>query len=151
FSPHVVRLAALLQTARIRRIGPVEFQMPPTPGIVAAATAGGATPALVSTPPIPEGHTVRIPQGPEILAFNQLNQFFVLRSKVLLAVLAHSQGMTISDFSQLARSFGVPQENLETTLRAFLQTGCAQFVEDNKKVMPTAWGQRYVQVGLHLA
>jgi hypothetical protein len=127
FSPHLARLAGILQIARVKKIGPIEFQIPPTPEILAAAN----------------------PQGQESVAINQLNQFFALRTKVLVAVLAHSNGMPASDFSQLSRSLGVPEENLETTLKVIIQMGCAQLVEN--KIIPSAWGQRYVRFGLRLA
>lgn len=128
FWPSLARLAGALQLARVKKIGPIEFQTPPTPEIMAAAN----------------------PQGQESVAINHLNQFFVLRTKVLVAVLAHSNGMRVSDFLQLARSFAVQEENLETTLKAILQTGCAQLDAENK-IIPTAWGQRYVRFGLRLA
>jgi hypothetical protein len=127
FSPHLARLAGILQIARVKKIGPIEFQIPATPEILAAAN----------------------PQGQESVVINQLNQFFALRTKVLLAVLAHSNGMPVSDFSQLARSFGVPDENLEITMKAIIQMGCAQLTDN--KIIPTAWGQRYVRFGLRLA
>jgi hypothetical protein len=127
FSHHLARLAGVLQFARVKKIGPIEFQTPPTPEILAAAN----------------------PQGQEGVTINQLNQFFALRTKVLLAVLAHSNEMPVSDFSQLARSFGVPDENLEITMKAIIQMGCAQLTDN--KIIPTAWGQRYVRFGLRLA
>ena len=68
-------------------------------------------------------------QAHENAAFAQLNQFFVPRTKILLAILAHGNGMSLAEFGQLAGSFGVPAENVETTLLAILQTGCAQVVE----------------------
>ena len=88
-------------------------------------------------------------QAHENAAFAQLNQFFVLRTKILLAILAHGNGMSLAEFGQLAGSFGVPAENVETTLLAILQTGCAQVVEG--RVIPTEWGRGYVQRGFRLA
>ncbi|MGO8928970.1 MAG: hypothetical protein ACLQU3_19050 [Limisphaerales bacterium] len=128
FAKNLSRLVGLFHDARIKKIGPVEFdQNPPTAEIVAIATQ----------------------QAQESIAFAQLNQFFVLRTKILLAVLAHSNGMLLADFAQLARSFGVLPENVQTTLIAILQMGCAQVVDG--KVIPTEWGRRFVQKGLRLA
>ena len=128
FSHHLARLIGIFHGSGIRKIGPIEFdQNPPTAEIVAVATQ----------------------QAHENAAFAQLNQFFVLRTKIVLAILAHGNGMSLAEFGQLAGSFGVPAENVETTLRAILQTGCAQVVEG--RVIPTEWGRRYVQRGLRLA
>ena len=127
FSHHLARLVGVFQSARVKKIGPIEFeQNPPTAEIIAAATQNAQ----------------------ENVAFNQLNQFFVLRTKIMVGILAHSNGMGLAEFGQLARSFGVAAENVEMTLRAILQTGCAQSVGD--KITPTDWGRRYVQRGLRL-
>jgi hypothetical protein len=128
FSHHLARLAGIFQGVHIKKIGPIEFdQNPPTAEIVAIATQ----------------------HAHENVAFAQLNQFFVLRTKILLAILVHGNGMSLAEFGQLAGSFGVPPENVETTLLAIRQMGCAQVVDG--RVIPLEWGRRYVQGGLRLA
>ena len=72
-----------------------------------------------------------------------------MRTKFMLGILAHSDGITMAEFGSLARAFGVAPDNVEMTLNAILQTGCAQVTEG--KVIPTPWGQRYVRFGLQLA
>ncbi len=128
FSPHLARLLGVFQSARVKKIGPIEIeQVPPSPEIIAAS-----------------GQNVQ-----ESVAFQELNRFFVLRTKILMGVLAHGNGMTLVDFGQYARAFGVAPDNLEMTLSAILQTGCAQLA--NQTISPTPWGQRYVRFGLRLA
>ena len=124
----VAELIALVHTARIRRLGFVEFdQNPPTAQIIAVATQ----------------------QAHQALAFMQLNQFFVLRTKILLAILAHANGLALADFRNLARQFGVAEENIDVTLGALRQANCAEMQAD--RVVPTAWGQTFVRFGLRLA
>ena len=112
----------------MKKAGPFEFdleQNPPTEQIIAAARL----------------------QAQESIVFAHLNQFFVLRTKMLLAVLAHSTGgISIADFQGLAVSFGVPAENVDVTISALVQANCAQI--QNERIFPTALGQRYVQAGL---
>ena len=130
FSPHMGRLLAVFHGAKVKKIGPIELeQTSPSPEVLAAAS----------------------PNVQESVAFNELNRFFVLRTKILMGILAHGNGMSLAEFSQYTRAFAVAPENVEMTLAAILQTGCAQLVEDNKKIIPTAWGQRYVRFGLKLA
>jgi hypothetical protein len=74
FRSQLAELIALVHVARIRRLGPIEFdQNPPTAEIVARATQ--------------EAH--------QDLAFTQLNQFCVLRTKILLAIVVHANGLTL--------------------------------------------------------
>ena len=91
FRSQLANLIALIQMARIKRLGPIEFdQNPPTEEIVAVARL----------------------QAQEGIVFAHLNQFFVLRTKIILAVLAHTNGgLSIADLRNLALSFGVPPEN----------------------------------------
>jgi hypothetical protein len=128
FSPHLARLLSVFQSAKVKKIGPIEIeQFPPSPEIIAASSQNVQ----------------------ESVAFHELNRFFVLRTKILMGVLAHGNGMTLADFGQYARAFGVAPENIEMTLAAILQTGCAQLA--NQTISPTPWGQRYVRFGLRLA
>jgi hypothetical protein len=129
FQSQLAKLIAMVQTARIKRLGPIEFdQNPPTEEIVAVAKL----------------------QAQEGIVFAHLNQFFVLRTKVLLAVLAHSNGgLSIAEFRNQALSFGVLPENVDVTVSAIQQANCAHI--QNERILPTVLGQRYVQVGLRLA
>jgi len=89
-------------------------------------------------------------QGQDNIIFGHLNQFFALRTKILLAVLAHSNGgLSMADFLTLALSFGVPTENVDVTKDAIVQANCAQI--QGERIVPTPLGQRYVQFGLRLA
>ena len=126
FRSELAKLIAIVQTARIKKIGPIEFdQNPPTAEIIALATQ----------------------QAQESIIFAHLNQFFALRTKILLAVLAHSNnGLAIAEFRPLALSFGVPPENLDVTIFAIQQANCVKV--ENERVLPTPLGQRYVRVGM---
>ena len=129
FRSQLAQLIALIHMARIKKLGPIEFeQTPPTQEIVAVARL----------------------QAQEGVVFWHLNQFFALRTKVLLAVLAHSNGgLSIADFQNLALAFGAPPENVDVTRDAIVQANCAQI--QNERIVPTMLGQRYVQFGLRLA
>ena len=129
FRSRLANLIAIIQMARIKRLGPIEFdQNPPTAEIIALATQ----------------------HVQENIAFRHLNQFFALRTKILLAVLAHSNnGLGIAEFRNLALSFGVPPENVDVTISAIQQANCARV--ENARVLPTEWGRRYVHVGLRQA
>jgi hypothetical protein len=129
FRSQLAQLIAVIQMARIKRLGPIEFdQNPPTAEIIALATQ----------------------HAQENIAFAHLNQFFALRTKILLAVLAHSNdGLGTAEFRNLALSFGVPRENVDVTISAIQQANCARV--ENERVLPTEWGRRYVHVGLRLA
>ena len=128
FRSQLANLIGMIQAARIRRLGPIEFeQNPPTEEIVALATQ----------------------QVQENIVFAYLNQFFALRTKNLLAVLARSNdGLSIADFRSLALSFGVPPENVDVTISAIVQANCARI--QNERIIPTVLCQRYVQAGLRL-
>ena len=129
FRSQLAQLIAFIHMARIKRLGPVEFQLeqsPPDPDLL----------ALLANPQVHAN-----------IFFAQLNQFFVWRTKMLLTVLARrNDGLSITEFRDLALSFGVPPENIEATLAAILQANCARIA--NERVFPTEWGQRYVQFGL---
>lgn len=128
FTSDLARLIATFRQAGVRKAGPFEFeQNPPSAEVIAIATR----------------------QAQANIAFAQLNQFLVLRTKILLAVLAHANGMPLAEFGNLARSFGVAEDNVATTLQAMIETGCAQVHDD--RVVPTPWGRRYVHEGLQLA
>jgi hypothetical protein len=130
FRRQLAQLIALFHSARIKKLGPIEFnleQNPPNEQIFAAARL----------------------QAQEGVVFWHLNQFFALRTKVLLAVVAHSNGgLSIADFRNLALAFGAPPENVDVTISAIVQANCAQI--QNERILPTVLGQRYVQVGLRL-
>jgi hypothetical protein len=116
----------MIQMAKIKKLGPIEFeQNPPTQEIIAVARL----------------------QAQEGIVFAHLNQFLVLRTKILLAVLAHtSGGMSIAEFRSLALSFGVPPENVDVTISAIVQANCAHI--QNERIFPNLLGQRYVQARL---
>jgi len=125
----LAKLIALIQMAKIKKLGPIEFeQNPPIAEIIALVTQ----------------------QVQESVVFEYLNQFLVLRTKNLLAVLArNNDGLSIADFRSLALSFGVPPENVDVTISAIVQANCAHI--QNERMFPSVLGQRYVQVGLRLA
>jgi len=131
FRRQLAKLIALIHSWRIKKLGPIEFdleQTPPTEEIFAAARL----------------------QAQDGVVFAYLNQFFVLRTRMLLAVLAHStNGISTVDFRNLALSFGVPAGNVDVTIDALVQAKCAQI--QNEWICATALGQRYVQAGLRLA
>lgn len=129
FRSQLAKLIALIQMAKIKKLGPIEFeQNPPIAEIIALVTQ----------------------QVQESVVFEYLNQFLVLRTKNLLAVLArNNDGLSIADFRSLALSFGVPPENLDVTISAIVQANCAHI--QNERILSTVLGQRYVQVGLRLA
>jgi hypothetical protein len=131
FRRQLAQLIGFIHFARIKKAGPFEFdlpQNPPTEEIVAAARL----------------------QTQEGIVFAHLNQIFVLRTKVLLAVVAHSNGgLSLVDFRTLALSFGVPPENVDVTMSAIVQANCARIQDE--RILPTPLGQRYVQAGLRLA
>jgi hypothetical protein len=129
FRSQLANLIAITHMARIKKLGPIEFyQTPPTPDVIALATQ----------------------HAQESIIFAHLNQFFALRTKILLAVLAHTNdGLGIAEFRNLALSLGVPPENVDVTISAILQANCAQV--ENDRVLPTVLGRRYVHVGLRLA
>lgn len=129
FRSQLAQLIALIHMARIKKLGPIEFeQTPATEQIVAVARL----------------------QAQEGIVFAHLNQFFALRTKFLLAVLAHSNGgLSIADFQNLALSFGAPPENVEVTISAIVQANCAEI--QCERIVPTMLGQRYVRFGLRLA
>jgi hypothetical protein len=131
FRQQLAQLIGLVHLWRIKKLGPIEFdlpQNPPTQDIVALARQ----------------------QAQAGIIFEHLNRFFALRTKVLLAVVAHSTGgISVPDFRKLALSLGSPPENVEVTINAIVQANCAQ-IQDGR-IRPTALGQRYVQAGLRLA
>src|SRR5205823_8503748 len=85
FQSQLAQLIALIQRAKIKKLGFIEFeQNSPNEETVAVARL----------------------QAQEGIVFAYLNQFFALRTKILLAVLAHSNGgLSIIDFRSLAFSF----------------------------------------------
>ena len=130
FRSQLANLIAMIHMARIKKLGPIEFypQAPPTEDVIALVTQNIQ----------------------ENVVFRQLNQFFALRTKILLAVLAHANnGLGIAEFRNLAHSLGVPPENVDVTISALEMANCAQV--ENERVLPTVLGRRYVQVGLRLA
>jgi hypothetical protein len=129
FRSQLAQLIAFIHMARIKKLGPIEFEQ---------------------TPPTAEIAQVARLQAQEGVVFAHLNQFFALRTKILLAILTHSSGgLSLADFRNLALSFGVPTENVEVTISAIVQANCAQI--QGEQIVPTPLGKRYVQAGLRLA
>jgi hypothetical protein len=125
FSKSLTNLVAVLRGARIRKIGPVEFEQNPATADVAAFTA---------------------PNVQQDVAFGQLNKFLAVKSKVLLKLIVEGNGLLLEDFKKSAQSLGVLPANVETTLDALAKTGCVQNVQG--KVLPTDWGRRFANNGL---
>jgi hypothetical protein len=120
FRSQLTNLIGMIQAARIRRLGFIEFeQNPPTAEIVAVATQ----------------------QVQENIVFSHLNQFFVARTKILLTAVARSnEGLSIAEFRNLALSFGAAPENVDVTLSAIQQANCARI--ENERVLLTDLGER---------
>lgn len=130
FRSQLVRLIELIHMARIKKLGPVEFE-------------------LEQNPPISQIIAFVTQQVQESIVFEYLNQFFVVRTKNLLAVVARrSDGLSVAEFRDLAVSFGAPPENVDVTIAAIEQANCARI--QNDRIVLTERGQRYVQMGLRL-
>jgi hypothetical protein len=122
-------LGAVIQGLGLRKAGPFEFerQKPITEFLSGLVTA---IPGLVE-------QGVR-----EQLAFRDLDQFFVPRTKLILLRLAQQGSVTMPQFEQIALEVGVPKENLIATSGALLSSGCALFSSDRLTI--TEHGRAYV-------
>jgi hypothetical protein len=129
YLPYISEVISALHTARIKKIGFLELdQTQVTP----------MTPIHQQTPDSPL----------EWAEFEKLNVFFALRTKVMLGILAHNNGLNISEFGAVARSLGVDPENVENTFGALTFTGCASVTND--RIVASPWGQRFVKFGMRL-
>jgi hypothetical protein len=120
------RVALLITTLRVRRVGPVEFEQNPQPPL----------PIEVFTQHVEE--TVR-----RSMVFFFLDGFLVPRTKVLLGWLADRDTATRDEFDVTAVSLGVPQDNLDATITALTSTGLV--VANEGRLTIQLFGRNYVQ------
>ena len=105
----LAKLISVFRQARIKKIGPVEFdQNPPTTDIVAMMTQ----------------------HAQEAVIFFALNNYFVLRTKVLAIILMQKSSLDHSEFTSIAIALGVQAENVKETCDALVIGRCAQVVSD---------------------
>lgn len=119
-------LVSLIQGLRVKKAGPIEFEtQKPVEQVFSAVVA--AIPGLVE----------------EHLAFRDLDQLFVPRTKLLLLRLAQEGELSLNKFEQLALEVGVPKDNLNNTTIALLSSGCASFSAD--RISITVRGRDYAR------
>jgi hypothetical protein len=126
------RFALLINTLRLRRVGPVEFEQNAQPPMSVELL----------------GHILQHVEATvrRTMVFFFLDGFLVPRTKVMLAWLSDRQTATREEFAVTAASVGVPSDNLDATIGALISTGLVALTEGRLTVQPL--GREYL---LHVA
>ncbi len=123
FTAQLGKLIDTLRHAKLKKFGPFEIdQTPPSPEIVAAASNNN-----LSAP----------------AAFDALNKFFVPKTKFMLSAISQRGSVTNVEFVELAKSIGIPFDNLEQTLAALMEVSCVQVQSNSIKL--TDHGRNYLK------
>lgn len=123
FRTNLSKLIELIQEARVKKIGPIEFeQNPMTEDIRQVITQ----------------------QVREAVAFVALDEFFVLRTKLLCIWLDQNNIVDRSQFNAYSTTIGVPLDNIDVTWNALIVSGCARLEAGTGKLTIMDLGRRYV-------
>jgi hypothetical protein len=122
------RVAMLINTLRLRRVGPVEFEQNAQPPVSVELL----------------GHILQHVEATvrRTMVFFFLDGFLVPRTKMLLAWLGDRHTATREEFAVTAASLGVPQDNLDATMTALTSTGLVAATEGRLTIQPL--GQEYL-------
>jgi hypothetical protein len=127
----------LLQLFGVRRIGPLDFQQAsPEGGLTVGAGAGPVPSAAPTAIPIP-------PPMSDAANFVILDNFFVVRTKLILLWLYERASVDSAEFAAYAGQIGVPTENMSQTLGALIQFRCVE--TEGPRFRLTAFGRQYAE------
>jgi hypothetical protein len=121
FASDLARLIAVLRGVGVRKLGLLELDQNPPPSEIVEMLRQ---------------------QTQETVTFFLCDNFFVLRTKLLLILLAQQRSVDRAEFNALATGLGVPNDNIETTWNAILSSRCAK-LEGSNVIMATDLGLRY--------
>jgi hypothetical protein len=121
FRLYLAELISLIREARLKKIGPLEFEQGPLPE---------------------EIHQLVNQEAQRAAAFIYLDFWLIPRTKVILIWIADKRSVGRAEFEVYATSVGVPAENMEATLQALLLSGCVIPQTDGLTI--TDWGNQYV-------
>lgn len=119
---YLAQLIAMIQAARIKKIGPIEFeQNPMTQNVRQLITQ----------------------EVQETVAFLTLDGFFAPRTKLILVWVAQNQAVDRLQFDMYATAtLGVSPDNIDVTLNALIVSRCVTL--EDARLTITEMGRRYV-------